>query len=383
MLLWIGCWRLSSTLYLIRAKRQIIGYYLLMTLALCSIYVIEKFSALVDIALKYRFGIRTFLSLMLYTLPAMVDLALPLACLVSIYFCLLAYRERRELLILAGAGIGPAYLAMMVVMAAVFAVILSLVFSGFVKPAASFGFRLTQQMAENQVLSKGIPGGVFYAQENKALYARSVDETSLREIRLFEFSDEQLDRMIFSNCAVMRVNRGIVHADLCGAQIYIFQNADKEISSDLAVVEVGAGPSRYGFDMSSIFRTPEKGRAQELSLIELVRQGSGKDGDRSHLEAAFSRVLGALTCLIAAALAVAAIAFTGPRTRMFILPVACGTVMVAAIFNNTLSSAFGSTTGLPTLLIICILSAVVAIILTVVLTRTLYDRLITPRMVKV
>ena len=371
------------TLYLIKSTREIIGTYVLVTLALCSIYVIEKFSALVDIALKYHFDIGTFLSLMLYTLPAMVDLALPLACLGSIYFCLLAYRERRELLILAGAGVGAAHLAAMVVTAAMCAVALSLVFSGFVKPAASFGFRLTQQLAENQVLSKGIPGGVFYAQEGKALYARSVDETPLREIRLFEFAGERLDRMIFSNCAVMRVTGGVVNADLCGAQIYVFQNSGQEASSDLAVVQVGAGPSRYGFNMASIFRTPEKGRAQELSLVELVRQGSGEGGDRSHLEAAFSRVLGALTCLIAAAFAVAAVAFSGPGTRMFTLPVACGAVMVAAIFNNTLSSSFGSTTGLPALIAFCVLSAGAAIALTIVLTRTLYGRLITPQMAKV
>jgi lipopolysaccharide export LptBFGC system permease protein LptF len=370
---------LVPTRYLLRSTLEIIGYYVLVTGLICLIYLIEKFSALVGIALEHHFDAGTFLSLMLFTLPAMVDLALPLSCLGSIYFCLLNARERREMLIFAGAGVGPALIGLTVVIAAVCALLLSLVFSGFVKPAANYSFRLTQQLAENQVLSKGIPGGAFYAQDGKVLYARSIDETPLRAIRLFEFSDNRLDRMIFSNCAAMSVGDGLVNAELCDAHIYMLQSGDTPLA-DPDVVEVNAGPTRYEFSMSSVFGAPSQGHAPELGLIELARLGWHKKGGYS--EAAFSRLLGALTCLVAAAVAVICVAFTGPGTRLFAFPAACACVMAVAILNNTLASAFGALANLSVLMASGIVAAVIATLVTVGLVHGYYDRLVIPRMAK-
>ncbi|CCF18303.1 hypothetical protein; putative membrane protein; putative predicted permease YjgP/YjgQ [Pseudorhizobium banfieldiae] len=366
--------------YLLRSTLEITGYYILVTALLCLIYLIEKFAALVAIAVDYDISLDTFFSLMLFTLPTMVDLALPLACLGAIYFWLLNAREKREMLIFASTGVGPALIGLTVLLATTGAVLLSLLFAGFIKPAANYSFRSTQQSAENQVLSKGIPGGAFYSQEGKVLYARSLDNTPLREIRLFGFSGDRLDRVIFSNCASIQVKEGSVNAELCKAHIYMLQTNASAPLAEPRMVKVDAGPSRYQFSMESVFRKIDEGYASELSLSELARRGWIESGEYS--QAAFSRLLAALTCLVAGAVAVVCVAFTSAATKVFTFPIACASIMVVAIFNNTIASVYGPLARVPFLLAAGAIGAAIAVFLTIGLVHRNHDRLVTPQMAK-
>lgn len=369
------------TLDIMRSIRRYGLVYCLIALFVCSIYVIEKAAAILDGALQYHYPLSTVGELLLYTWPALFDFSLPLACLASVYFLLMARRERRELLVLSAAGAGWAHIALGVLGAAGLAMVLSLVFSGLVRPAASFRFHAAQQNARNEVLAHGVPSGSFFADENTVLHVQANEARPDNAIRLFQFHGGHLGRVVASQCATMRLDKGMVLTDICRGRIY-FLRPVANVDTGYEAVGISTGKTRYPVDMSRIFRTPERNRTAEMNLVELVRDGAGPNGRPDYLVVAIADWLAAVTCLLAAGTAVAAVALTRRNTGAFVFPAACAFVAGLMAGRQALAAAIASLGSTAAIAGVCLFALLAAAILVTALVGGFHDRLVAPAMGK-
>lgn len=368
-------------IYVLRSVGRLTLAYVLLSVLVCSVYVVEKFAAIIDNALEYRFGFGTVVRLLLYTWPAMVEFALPLASFSAIYFILQAWRERRELLVLAAAGAGWRYLAVCVLGAALLAVLLSVAASGYLRPMSSFGFRWTQQIARNEVVAHGVPGGRFFAQGEAVLYSMAGGDGE-KVFRYFDLPGGRLSKIIASDCADLGERHGTVIMDLCGGELYLVrQTSATDQPYDIAQVNIGQ--SQYILPMPAAFPTPKRVRPAELTTLELIAKGTGQEGRLRYRREAIGRLFNSLACLLAAAVAVVAIGYTRPGFGAVVYLVGCGVVMAFAASGETIAGAL-SGLGSGVMILTAFTGAIIggaAIVMCLV--RALYGRLIFPRTVKV
>jgi lipopolysaccharide export LptBFGC system permease protein LptF len=380
---------------------RIVRSYLLITALICGIYLVEQFVPLLENAMRYAFGGLVFGKLLLMLTPGIIDFALPLAVLSVAYFVVLDARERRELLAISAAGSGATHLVVVVVATGALAAGVSLAISGFVKPAASFAFRTTFAASLNETLSKGAPVGAFYAQRDRVLYSRPSSAPDQRVFRLFEFEGDRLQQVVVSDCARMRVERGVVMTETCDVKGYRFgggnsakavvlaQAVDKKPCSVCAdpeghvtLARFSAGESTFSFAMGDVFTAPARDRSMELSLVELLAGDGDRFGNAGNAELATAKILSALSCVMAVFMALLAVAFTTPRTRAIALPLAGAAMMGAMILVNSQAWLLQPDAG--RLMLLVKLAAVAGGLLLVVtlVTRSAYGRLVAPALAR-
>lgn len=387
------------TRFVLSLTARTVATYLMVTAMICGIYLVEQFLPLLESALRYAFSTSAFGTLLLLTLPRIIEFALPLAALCVAYFTILEARERRELLVLSASGASSTHLAVTALLAGGIAAAISLGISGFAKPAASFAFRSTLTSSVAAALSKEIPIGAFYSQDESVLYSRAGGRGALRLMRLFEFDGARLRQILLSDCARMKVTDGVVQAQACDLKGYRFGQPAAgakpgaapagdpcticpDAAGNLAVTQLAAGPSTFGFPMQQVFTTPVRDRAAEMDLIELLQA----DGDRflsvRFATAAAVKVLSAIACVVGVLLGFAAVAFTTYRTRYVALPVALAAMMALMMLINSQSALVGAETGRAVLFIRLAALALACLPLTALTARLIYHRLVAPALAK-
>ena len=385
--------------FVLSLTTRTVAIYLVVTAVICGVYLVEQFLPLLESALRYAFSTSAFGTLLLLTLPRIIEFALPLAALCVAYFMILDARERRELLVISASGAGSTHLAVTVLLAGGIAAAISLGISGFAKPAASFAFRSTLTSSVAAALSKEIPIGAFYSQADSVLYSRAGTHGPLRLMRVFEFQGERLRQILVSDCARMRVVDGIVQAQICDLKGYRFGqpiSAERQApaqagepctvcpdaAGDLTVTRLAAGASTFGVPMQQVFPTPVRDRADELDLFELLRA----DGDRflstEFATAAAVKVLSAIACVVGVLLALAAVAFTTHRTRYVALPAALAAMMALMVLINSQSALIGAEAGRDVLFMRLAALALACLPATALTAGLIYDRLVAPALAK-
>lgn len=385
------------TRFVLSLTARIVATYLMVTAVICGIYLVEQFLPLLESALRYAFSTTAFGTLLILTLPRIIEFALPLAALCVAYFTLLEARERREFLVISASGASSTHLAVTALLAGGIAAAISLGISGFAKPAASFAYRSTLTSSVAAALSKEIPLGAFYSQADSVLYSRAGGQGPLRLMRLFEFSGERLRQILISDCARMKVVDGVVQAQTCDLKGYRFGQPVKDgqpvqaqepcaicpdAAGDLTVTRLAAGTSTFSFPMQQVFTTPVRDRAAELDLFELLQA----DGDR-FVSARFAttaavKVLSAIACVIGVLLALAAVAFTTHRTRYIALPAALAAMMALMVLVNSQSALLGAEAGRRVLFIRLAALALACLPATALTASLIYDRLVAPALAK-
>lgn len=119
----------------IYARRYLLGIGLQLVLILLfveAILLAEKLNDVLRAALDRQAHFSDILLLLLYTVPAVFDLALPLALMIAVYRIVLRRREDRELLVLSGAGIGSARFVWWAMSIGLAAQLISLIVSGVI-----------------------------------------------------------------------------------------------------------------------------------------------------------------------------------------------------------------------------------------------------------
>lgn len=336
--------------YSLTSIASIIGVFLSLFFLLLGIFAIEKLAFLIDISIRFQVDFTRFFKLYLSILPDIADYIIPIAILVAVYFVLLRKREARELLVLSGVGVNVGHIVRMVLVPAMFAAILCIIVSGFLKPAAKHAFRYQYRAAIADLAVKGLPGGRFFRQDDKVLFVASSPGDSSKKMKFFSFRNKKLNQIFFSDCARLQVTDGIVLSNICKGQAYIFnhpglkaitgeniqpQDRDCRICANengrLNIGRLHMANSTFSLEMKSVFEIIKNQRRKELNIFALLQQKDGVFISRSNAAFAGAVIFLAFSCIFAVAIAVIAVALTNSRTRLFALAVAIGVEMVIVV----------------------------------------------------
>ena len=361
---------------------------------LMVIFAIEKFDYVFRIAIEFGLPMRGFLVMFLSMLPAVMDTIVPIATLVALYLVLLQKRESRELLILAAAGCDSRPIATVISVVGLTTVALSLFSSGLIQPSARYAFRAGYERAVENFVSKGPPPGRFFRGGQNVLQARARPGETQPGIRIFGFEGARLDRIFVSDCSQMDVQNSQLHVKACEARVYHFrapETNDATLRPDclvcpdndnrLEIMRLQGGASRYAFDMQAMFPTVERERIDELLMTDLLEVRDHGFASNDNARRATKNILFALVNILAVIIALCAVAFTGPRTRMLALPCAIAVLMAAAVLLG--SGVLVPEVVTPTLLLALIGFTYPASLVAVwILPRLLNERLTSPRLVR-
>lgn len=337
--------------YLTRSIGQIFSLYVLVYAVLIVVFAIEQFDSVLRKAIEYDVSLTAFSRLFAFALPEVADFIISVSVLVSVYFVLLYKREGREFLTLAAAGsdVRPVVVLVFLVSGLFFGV--SVFISGYLKPAAAYAYRSESTEAIAGFVSEGPQNGQFTYDGNKVFHVSDRRSDGERALRMFEFDNERLERLIISDCSNLLTSRGDLIVNFCSARIYVFNPpeappvgqepasaspddcrvcADESGRLNLTVIEVGK--SAMLFPLNSLVGGALSVQHNERPLHDLLSlDDNGRFRSGSDVRDAAKILLLGLTSVLAAAIAVAAVALTSYRNRFVVLPGAIGVVMLISV----------------------------------------------------
>lgn len=342
--------------------RRIVGHafaqMIFFALLIEAVFLAEKFSAIFDEGIEKHAPTGDILLLLLMSSPEIFDVALAVAVLIGVYRALLKAREDRELLVMAGAGMGISQLIGLLLVVAFLAQGASLFVSGTLGPKAQFTQRVILFDAEYHALREGGSTGQFYDFPNHVVFVgRKLDNNEARPLFIKQ-SIGNTDRIITADKATLD---GPDAAGKMSLQLRDFLAYDFETDA----AQNGSGPQAtcpgcpslpagapsvsmrirnftQQFPLDQLLNFTPRGRdnAGEWTLLELLGvvpppAPPGTDETKS-LGERFAR---SLLCLLAPLLAGIAIAFTTRATQNLMLPLACAVLLGLNILSSTLVSA--------------------------------------------
>ena len=334
----------------IYARRYLLGIGLQLVLILLfveAILLAEKLNDVLRAALDRQAHFSDILLLLLYTVPAVFDLALPLALMIAVYRIVLRRREDRELLVLSGAGIGSARFVWWAMSIGLAAQLISLIVSGVIQPSVKFAERSLLFAAQYEALRGGIAPGQFYFFDNNTVYAGRQEKKSLdRPLFIFQRhvnEKNNSDRVIDANHARLVGPDGDGNLTLV---LRDFTTIDYDYGRGEGHPVVQSGSTRIGqydqeLSLDQLLRFEPRGsKLAEWTSLELVKAALGSERtDVPQVTEIGRRFARSLLCLIAPLIAGLALAFTNQVTRSFALPAGCGVLMcidlgVSALVEN-------------------------------------------------
>lgn len=319
------------------ARRYLLGIGLQLVLILLfveAILLAEKLNDVLRAALDRQARFSDILVLLLYTVPAVFDLALPLALMIAVYRIVLRRREDRELLVLSGAGIGSARFVWWAMAIGLAAQLFSLAVSGVIQPHVKYAERKLLFIAQYQALRGGIAPGQFYSFGKNTVYASRQEKRSPdRPLFIFQrdVNENNSDRVIDANHALL------VGPDENGnltLRLRDFTTLDYDYGQGDGRSVVQSGSTRIGqydqeLTLDQLLRFDPRGSTvAEWTSLELVTAALASERtDIPKVTEAGRRLARSLLCLVAPLIAGLALAFTNRATRSFALPAACGVLM--------------------------------------------------------
>ena len=319
------------------ARRYLSGIALQLLLILLfveAILLAEKLNDVLRAALDRQAHFSDIALLLLFTAPAVFDLALPLALMIAVYRVVLRRREDRELLVLSSAGIGSTRFVWWAMSIGLAAQLVSLVVSGAIEPRAKFAERSVLFGAQYDALRGGIASGQFYFFGKNAVYASRQDQKSSDRPLFIYQSDvnaNNSDRVIDANHARLvgpdrDGNLTLLLRDFTTLD-YGFDKSDGHWVVQSGSTRIGQYDQELSLDQLLRFQ-PRGSSVGERTSVELVKASlaSGR-ADTANVTEAGRRFARSLLCLIAPLIAGLALAFTNQATRSLALPAACGVLM--------------------------------------------------------
>lgn len=293
--------------------------------------------------------------LVLLTAPE-VQFALPVAVLAAFYAVTLRSRERRELIVLAGSGVGVRQIIALALVIGLGTQILSLLITGIVLPHARFAFRRDVYTLRLQAIGEGGVGGHFYSFPNYTLFKwPSSSGTTEPHLFIYQKSAGSSLRQAISvqNAQVMEspLRANTVNMMLNGITAIAFSGtrgtpADTKGSAsqgESTCPTCAPSPEKMfhvdnyarSFDLDKLVQLEPRGAVPaEWTSAELFAavHGSGGGGAAPEYSAEMaSRFVRGFLCLIAPFFAIMAVSYTNRLTRALALPVACALILCLEI----------------------------------------------------
>ena len=345
-------------LYAERITKSILVQLTLIIVFIELVFLTEKLNYILQAAVDHNVRAAHVGLLLLYTVPQISDLALPLALLIAVYRVALRCREDREFLVLAGMGIGVHQFIWLALAIGIGLQACSLIISGAVDPYAQFAHRSVLFQAQHHALRGGITPGQFYFFGKNTVYA-SAQAVESQERRLFVHQDNGETKRVIG-AARAQLGEPDADGDIT-LNLYDIMAQDFRVHSGGAVpTESAPGrPEDSGSFRSEPVASMKIGKfAQELKIDQLLRfeprgrtpaewttlellgltQAPGPTG-QSHLAEMGRRLARGLMCLLVPLIAGLALALTNRSTQAFALPAACAVVMCFDLACSGLAGA--------------------------------------------
>lgn len=362
-------------LYARRMLARILLQLTLLLLLIEGIFLGERLTTILDSALQRSASVVDILALLAFMAPEVSDLALPLALLIAVYGTTLRCREDRELLVLAGAGIGAYQIIRLVVGVGLAAQVLSLMLSGVIEPYARFAYRQVLFAAEYRALLGGITPGEFYFFGKTVVFAGGRTPDSI-ERRVFMYDPRPgADRVVVADRARLEGpdREGMMTLRLRDLTVNDFANPKSAGSADCVDCDAPRGEPLHNLQIGTyaremtirdLFRFELRGAtsAAEWTSLELLGIGTPPGAaDSAKIAELASRLSRSFLCLIAPLFALVAIIFTTARSQAFAMPLACAALLSTDLAVTAVAKLI-SAAGLKWVLLPPIVAAVASVI---------------------
>jgi len=347
--------------YAVWVAAQIVLYFLAIALLVEGIFLSEHFIDLVgDFTDEIGSVAKAFL-LAVLTAPE-VHFAIPVAMFVAVYLVLLRCRERRELIAIAGVGIGGRVFARFALILGVATMVASFVVTGTALPYARFDFRSDLFAFRNEAIRAGGAAEHFFMFRDNTVFKWSASRrTGNTALFVYQSRENGNDRAISAgDVQVMKSAKqdtlqlaliNVIAADVPRTSPSLDSSASEMAESGTGgcanCASAGERTLRAGnylgtlklSDLSDL--EPRGSKSAEWSSSELLAISS-PPGDISNLDRTrelMNRFARGLLCLCAPFIALLAVGYTTRRSRPFVLPAACGLILCLDVLSLTIIRA--------------------------------------------
>jgi len=162
-----------------------------------AIYIAEHFSSIMEFIVSNGGGLVDTLLLAFLRTPEVIDFALPIAILISVYFAILNARDSNELVVCASAGVPWTRIPRFAFFVGVIGLMISLLFSTMLTPLANKAGRIYAQTLEARTIKREItePGAKHSVRqfEGNAFIATPSPDNQVERGRMFVFQPDKGD----------------------------------------------------------------------------------------------------------------------------------------------------------------------------------------------
>ncbi|MBU1175976.1 MAG: LptF/LptG family permease [Alphaproteobacteria bacterium] len=304
--------------------------------------------------LEHRASLLNAVIMVGLSLPSGIYIALPIATTTAVYFVLLRRREARELMTLAGMGLGVRPLIVFCLGVGAFGLALSLFLSGYVEPLARYAARVTMSNISMEAIRTGaMSAGKFYRFSVYTAFVGSgeTDRTAQKVFLLQDLGEDGYRLIVASRS--WRLDEQVASEPsliLSNAVTYRFKIADAAEASrtpaESAALRLASGEA-FAAQLIMV-RLPHLDLPENAPRLDQIAERTSFEllgGDLSDPDAkrAFAeRLLQGFLVLAAPILALAAVSLTRAGTFLLALPAAAGLVLVASFFGPRLIEALAS-----------------------------------------
>lgn len=383
------------TRFLRSMMASVLGRVAVILLLVEGIFLGEKFPELFNTAVDRHGGLRDIVLLLACATPEIFDLALGLALLLAVYQALLRSRENREMLVIAGAGIGSfEFIAFLLVIgfAGLFA---SIVISGLLQPAAQYAKRVVLFDAEYNALLHGGGGDQFYSFPKHTVYV--IPQSGQSESNRVFIEEREANHTYAITSDAARLSKGLEDGQLLLSLSAIEMiDVDRTPGNDGNATPPGDRAGKLDGSSADLFQIEAAGANQRLSLTDLIPfRSRGGTTDEMTIFALIQKALGSLTgdqkevrafgdlvaqgllSLFAPLLAAVALCLTNRKTQACAIPAAL-LVLVATNLLMVVLVRFLANFGASALLSVVVSAGIFTVVGLATLVRRMQSRLILP-----
>ena len=322
-----------------------------------AIYLAEEFTSLMEFIVANGGTVTDTLFLSLLKTPEIIDFALPIAILISVYFAILGARETNELMVYAAAGVPWSRIPHFAILVGLVGVTISIAFSAVITPSAAYLFRVTAQTLEGTSAIREItePGhkNAIRSFNGRTFIATPPLVQPANRGNLFVFQPDEGDGWRASQADDWTIvgprDDGSHAVRLESYRDYVGRSEEQQVAleADIGTVQGTLQTAKWDVEnVAVVIRLEELLRPVDLApqreetiLLPLLVAGIvatqlGWEQFDRQVGQIFGRATG---CLLAALLAVAAAAWTGSQfARLAGLPLSVAVILGGDVVIRTL-----------------------------------------------
>lgn len=262
--------------------KQLINSSLLLLLLIISIFSLSKSVQLIDLSLNRGLPVYFFFKLILFSLPAIIPILLPIILCLSILFSYSRMRNDSELIILEGSGVSKYHLTKPILFYGFFLSFVSIFFTIYLSPTSNQSFKKLLFSIKNDYSSSLLEEGTFntIGKDYTIFLKKRTSDGKLDSIFIHDTrKPEKPTTLIAEKGSLIRNDNGNSILLEKGSQ-HFFSNVDKKLSVlyfDKYLLNIS---SKDDDDFNKKWKTPS-----ERTIEELKHPDMENGDDRNNLQA--------------------------------------------------------------------------------------------------